>query len=683
MNRSASGSGPAPAEPAAADLGCCNLRWSQALLEGMSAAGLRRLVLSPGARSTPLVIAAQRLEQVGRLILTPVLDERSAAFFALGLARASLQPVALLATSGSAPAHWYPAVIEAAQTGLPLLLLSADRPPRLHGWGANQTIDQTRLFGAFVREFHDPGPPPCPLPLTAAALKAQRALGRRAAAVSQGRQPGPVHLNLPFDEPLVPGDDCATVGMMPLPEAARATLDPDPDPDLDPIGGADSGPTLNPEPEQAEPHRSHLAGFEGAAGQRPRQPASEEARVIAGTAGNGAAAPSGCAARVTLSGWPRGRGLILCGPGAAPQTPVSAGAGEACAGATLAASLWRCAAALALPVLVDPLSGLRTGPGAPARVSAYDALLRNPEAARSLRPDWVLRIGQAPVSKVLGEWLAGVPAILVDPAGRWADPGHDALGRLELPAAAVCEALLAQGLITPDQDWLARWRRAEQRAWALVAAALDGDAPECGTGAPALTEGQVVRTLRRRIPAGEALLCANSMPIRQLDTWWRGGGAEVALLGNRGTSGIDGYLSTLAGLCAAGLPCWGLTGDLSFCHDLSGLLLAARLDRPLLVLNNGGGHIFDYLPQRELPEFARLWQTPQPVALGALAALAGLQHRQVADLAGLEQALAELGLGPGMIEVRIDPAHSRRAHLALWQRLARASGLVEDRRDEA
>ncbi|MFW5723374.1 MAG: thiamine pyrophosphate-binding protein, partial [Halochromatium sp.] len=171
----------------------------------MIAAGLARLVLSPGARSTPLLIAAQRLEAAGRLRLTPILDERSAAFFALGLARATLRPVALLATSGSAPAHWYPAVIEAAETGLPLLLLSADRPPRLHGWGANQTIDQTRLFGAFVRAFHDPGLPQA----GAAALKAQRALGRRVALVSSGKRPGPVHLNLPFDEPLVPEADCA------------------------------------------------------------------------------------------------------------------------------------------------------------------------------------------------------------------------------------------------------------------------------------------------------------------------------------------------------------------------------------------------------------------------------------------------------------------------------------------
>ena len=193
-----------PANPQgsnAPDIGCLNLRWCAALLDGLAAAGMTTLVLSPGSRSTPVVLAAQRRAE---LDIVPILDERSAAFFALGVARASGRPVALLATSGSAPAHWYPAVIEASEAGVPLILLSADRPPRLRNWGANQTIDQTRLFGAFVREQHDPGLPQD----DAAALKAMRALGLRAGSISVAPNPGPVHLNLPFDEPLLPAGDC-------------------------------------------------------------------------------------------------------------------------------------------------------------------------------------------------------------------------------------------------------------------------------------------------------------------------------------------------------------------------------------------------------------------------------------------------------------------------------------------
>jgi 2-succinyl-5-enolpyruvyl-6-hydroxy-3-cyclohexene-1-carboxylate synthase len=199
---------------------------------------------------------------------------------------------------------------------------------------------------------------------------------------------------------------------------------------------------------------------------------------------------------------------------------------------------------------------------------------------------------------------------------------------------------------------------------------------ESGEGAEqrplAWGEGHVIRALRRAIPDHEALLCANSMPIRQLDTWWRGGGTRVTLLGNRGASGIDGYLSTLAGLSQGGLRCWGLTGDLSFCHDLSGLLLATRLDRPLLVLNNDGGHIFDYLPQRGLEGLERFWHTPQPLQIQSLAQMAGLTYVDADDDASLRRALSEIGAGPGIIEVRIDPEVSRQSHLELWARIAQA-----------
>ncbi len=186
------------------DPAALGVRWCLTLLDGLVAGGMRHLVLSPGSRSTPVVLAAQRRPE---LSLTPILDERSAAFYALGLARASGRPVGLLATSGSAPAHWYPAVIEAEASGVPLVLISADRPPELRAWGANQTVDQTRIFGTHVREFHDPGPP-VDLP---AAFKALRRLGLRTATVSRGVSPGPVHINLPLREPLVPGQAPAAV----------------------------------------------------------------------------------------------------------------------------------------------------------------------------------------------------------------------------------------------------------------------------------------------------------------------------------------------------------------------------------------------------------------------------------------------------------------------------------------
>jgi 2-succinyl-5-enolpyruvyl-6-hydroxy-3-cyclohexene-1-carboxylate synthase len=564
------------------DTACLNLRWALALLDGLLSTGLEHLVLSPGSRSTPVVLAAQLQAEAGaRLTLTPILDERSAAFFSLGLARAARRPVALLCTSGSAPGHWLPAVIEASEWGLPLVLLSADRPPQLRGWGANQTIDQTRLFGPFAREFHDPGPPqPGP-----AALKAMRALGRRAAAVALGPRPGPVHINLPFPEPLVPTADC---------------------------------PALEPDQVQDGP-------------------------VPAG----GWSLPE----HSTLPPLPPGRGLIVCGPGDLGR---------------YAGDLWACARALHLPVLADPLSGLRFGGDGPGRIARYDALLRNAAAATALRPDWVLRLGAAPVSKALADWLDGIPALRLDPAGGWADPTHDAFALVVADPGALLHHLAGAGLVHPDPEWLALWTRAEARVGKLAESHLSG-APWC--------EAHLIRDLMELLPAGDGLLCANSLPIRQLDTWSGTRAAPLEVFGNRGASGIDGQASTLAGLNAAGVPTLGLLGDLSLVHDLSGLLLGHRLHRPLVVLNNGGGRIFDYLPQHGLPGFEALWRTPQALDLAALAGALDLSHRRVADGEGFRRALTQgMGApGPGLIEVLLDAEASRAMHLGFWGLVAQAN----------
>ncbi|MBN2885486.1 MAG: 2-succinyl-5-enolpyruvyl-6-hydroxy-3-cyclohexene-1-carboxylic-acid synthase [Chromatiaceae bacterium] len=595
------------------DIACRNLRWALALLDGFLEGGVRELVLSPGSRSTPLVLAGQRRPA---LRLRPVLDERAAAFLALGLARASHHPVALLATSGSAPAHWYPAVIEASAADVPLILISADRPPELRDWGANQTIDQTRLFGTFVRAFHDPGTPED----SPAALRMMRALGRRAAEESLGRRPGPVHINLPLREPLVPDSDCLAPQM--LPDLARPLFQPEP-------------PTLKAPP--AVP--AHLLA--------PIAQAERALRPLP------APSPAPPALAACLR---EGRGLICCGPEQYPEG--------------FAEALWEVAEALGLPVLCDPLSGLRCGPGSRARITHYDNLLRNPEAAQALRPDWVLRLGRVPVSKTLLGWLAGIPSVLVDPGGRWSDPNQDARLRLDADPLSLCRwlaALAPEHAPRPAGGWLATWHAAEERLATLSARYL-AEAPWC--------EPHLIRTLLARLPEGDGLLCANSLPIRQFDAWSGSREARLHLFGNRGVSGIDGQNATLAGLNAGGVPTTGLLGDLSTLHDVGSLGLLQGIPRPLIVINNGGGRIFDELPQRGLPDFERLWRTPQGRDLGALARAFELSHRTVEDEAGLvaalEAALAEgaRAEGAGLIEVRIDAEQSSalhrdfRAHLA-------------------
>ena len=561
-----------------------NLRWAFALLDGLVRAGVRDALISPGSRSTPLVLAADPHP----LITTRVqVDERSAAFYALGIARVTRRPVILIATSGSAPAHWHPAVIEAGQAGVSLLLLSADRPPALQGCGANQTIDQTRLFGSALRAFHA-------LPTAdEQGLDTLHHLGIR--AVHQSRWPlaGPVQVNVPFEEPLVP-----------------TVL-----------------PALTPSGRQTP----------------------VEAPVLT--------CPWGQLARVAAQ-LTQGSGLIVCGPGdynAAFATAVTA-----------------LAARLDCPLLADPLSGLRCGGHDRRRViSRYDAFLRHPAFVRGHRPAWVLRFGAMPVSKALTGYLATLEPdglLLVDPGGRWPDPLHQVGEMLRGDPEQVCEGLLA-GLV----DWLPGLaRQAWRQGFSDAERAAEGRLPS-DPDRPWF-EADLIEVLLDELPHHGLLLCGNSMPIRDLDSFSGQREKPLRLLANRGASGIDGLISTVLGIddaSAADTPVVGLIGDLSLYHDLNGLLAARGLDATLIVVDNGGGGIFRYLPQAGLDAFKPYWLTPTGLDLGDVARLFGLNRHCVDDVAGFRGALRQALSRPGvdLIQAVIDPQAGVEQHRAWWRAL--------------
>lgn len=577
----------------AADTGLLNLRWAQALADGLAAAGVRDLVLSPGARSTPLALAFLRQPTIRCHV---ILDERSAAFFALGLARAHGRPPALLCTSGSAPANWFPAVIEAGADGVPLVLLSADRPPEVQGWGANQTVDQTRLFGSHVRAFHAPGAPFADFP--PAFL---HRLAARAVAESRAPLAGPVHINLAFREPLLPAAP-------PAEWPAASTI-----------------AALCAEPPLAPPDARAIE------------------RIVAALSGR--------------------RGVIVCGGGidSAPFGGTDAAAAAA-APRAFADAVTALAARLDCPILAEPLSGLRFGSHAHDRLCVrYEAFLRHPDFLGGDGPEWVLRFGAFPLARAVQNWLAAHAAaeqIVVAAPGRWSDPQHAATTTLHADPAVACAALLAGAPAPGPAAWPAAFLHAEAAA-ATVAA-------------PYLTrenfEGALIAALIERLPAGHRLFCGNSMAIRDLDAFSGSGEKPLAIYGNRGASGIDGNLSTALGIAAAA-PCVALLGDLTALHDLTALASAHGRDIVCVVLNNGGGGIFDYLPQAALPEFEQAWLTPQRIDFGAAARSFGVAYAHAATLAGFGQALAaalERGR-PTLLEVAIDRRASVAQHRAYWR----------------
>lgn len=558
------------------DSGADNLVWASHLVDALVGAGVRHAVLSPGSRSTPLALAWQRHPGARTFIQV---DERCAGFFALGLAKADSQPVALVCTSGSAPGHWLPAVIEANHSLTPLILLSADRPRELQECGANQTVDQVHLFGSHVRASHQAGPAE-PTPQR---LRQLRWLARRAVDQSHWPLPGPVHLNVPLREPL-------------LPERWPAGLP------RDGAGIPVAYPLLQPAPEAA----------------------AALAHLVSGKTG-----------------------IIVCGP---LQT-----------GAEFAHQVVRLAAALNCPVLADPLSGLRFGPHDRSRIlTRYDAFLRAPQPA--LDPRWVLRFGAMPVSKFLQQFLAGleVPHVLVEAHGRWPDATHSTSQLVRAEPEILCCSLLAQPLRPgPDQGFGAFADAEKQASQALQTR------PETA----GLDEGDVIDALLRRLPDGAILFAGNSMVIRDVDTFAAGGPGRIRLMGSRGASGIDGNVSTVLGIAAAGpAPVVGLLGDLALYHDLNGLLTGREASALLVVLNNGGGGIFSYLPQAALPEFERAWLTPVNLDLEKAAALFDLAYRRARTRAETDAALDALlaASGTRLLEVLIDRQASVERHRAYW-----------------
>ena len=195
-----------------------NTLYAQILVDELVRAGLRQVCLSPGSRNTPLVLAFAQHPQIK---VTSHLDERSAAFFALGMAIGLNAPVALLCTSGSAAANYFPAIVEAHQSRVPLIVLTADRPPELRHSGANQTIDQIKMYGGYALWSVDAALPEAAP--TALSIRNLRTLAARAFAVANGEQhrKGVVHVNLPFRPPLEPLAVTSDVTTVPTGALAR------------------------------------------------------------------------------------------------------------------------------------------------------------------------------------------------------------------------------------------------------------------------------------------------------------------------------------------------------------------------------------------------------------------------------------------------------------------------------
>ncbi len=641
-------------------------RFLGAFFDELSRWGVHDVVVSPGSRSTPLSMVAYELSRRApqRMRLFVDVDERGAAFLALGMAKASGRPVAVVCTSGSAVANYYPAVMEAESSRVPLVVLTGDRPPQLQGLGAPQTCDQSHVYGSHVRAFRAMPLPAddeqslafarqaareaciCALGAGAETMAAVEAESARITYAEQGFSGsdsapariagacfgGPVHLNFPFDEPLKP-----EVELGDLFDVARPAWE------------------------------NAAAGVVRAMG--------------------------------SLDGATRGRIFELLSRGAV----LLAGEGS-CATPAEARAVLRFAETYALPVLADPLSGLR-GFGSSAVIANYDSVLGTGGIVtdKELNPRVIIRFGRYPISKKATLWAArraqaGAVQVVVDPLETRDMNAATSLFVRMLPvdfARAMSAGEAERGAPTSAQaQLLAQWQAADAAAETRIASVVAS--PDADS-----FEGAYVRRVLDLAPEGSCLFSAASMSVRAIDTFLTRQNNRLCVLSNRGLNGIDGTVSTAIGAAQHFERTTLLAGDLTLLHDLNALALQRELrvqaaaptagsaatspaadfavaspaapaparGITIVLLNNNGGAIFDMLPQKSADDyFERLFLTPQDIDFAAAADAFGVPYAKATSLTAFDQAYrSSLKVaGISLIEVPVPLSGVKQRYGTYW-----------------
>jgi 2-succinyl-5-enolpyruvyl-6-hydroxy-3-cyclohexene-1-carboxylate synthase len=564
--------------------------WSRELVGGLLRSGVDRVFISPGSRSTPLALAALDLAPTECSV---VVDERAAAFAALGHARWTGRPCAVIATSGSAPAHWFPAIIEADRACVPLLVISADRPIELQEAGASQTIDQVRMFGTYVRKTFELG---CPDEL---ALGRLSEVALRAACAAVTPRPGPVHLNARFRKPLEP------TAQPPLALPARQV------------------PVLFP----------------------------------------GRAAPSQHALRFLAEALERAeRPLVVIGGGPFSASPRVEHVRRLRDAARALGSGW------AVPVVAEHTSGLLPDPE--GRGAGLGAALVAGVFDGPLAPDLVLELGSHPVASAYAAVAErAATRVVVGPEG-----AHDPLGNarafIAAEPAALLEDLSAMSPAGGARPRHVAYARAVERACRAAVGAVRAELDE--SPAAGLDEPRAVAAFARGLPSGAVVAVGNSLAVRELESFAAHDlPAGTIVLHQRGAAGIDGLVAGAYGARLAAEPSRAvalLCGDVSALHDVGSFALLRGVDAPLLivVVNNGGGRIFEQLPIHgslgATSAFEELYLTPPPPGfLQHTARAYGLAFESAStpsEVQGAVQRAAEQRRAT-VIEIVVDPARAK------------------------
>ncbi|MEH2256537.1 2-succinyl-5-enolpyruvyl-6-hydroxy-3-cyclohexene-1-carboxylic-acid synthase [Nostoc sp.] len=548
-----------------------NQLWAYILTETLKRLGLTCAIICPGSRSTPLAIAFT--QQAPEIEAISILDERSAAFFALGQAKATGRPVVLVCTSGTAGANFYSAVIEASYSHVPLLILTTDRPPELRDCHSGQTVDQLRLYGNYPNWQTELALPSADLGMLAYLRQTVIHSWERAQTPTKG----PVHLNIPFRDPLAPvpdGTDLSYLQSQFQPENFFAGI---------------ASTTQFP-----IPHTSTTLSTSSLF------PIPQEWKEC-------------------------DRGIIIAGV-AQPSQPE-----EYCK------AIAQLSQTLKWPVLAEGLSPVRNYAELnPYLISTYDLILRNQQLAKQLAPEMVIQVGEMPTSKELRTWIDATQPRrwVIDPSDQNLDPLH---GRTTHLRISVEDIKAEERNLSFSSDYLQQWCDVEAKVRLVVDQTM-GKIDE-------IIESKAAWLISQILPPGTPLFIANSMPVRDVEYFWKPNNLGVRSHFNRGANGIDGTLSTALGIAHRQQSSVMLTGDLALLHDTNGFLIRNKFvgHLTIVLINNNGGGIFEMLPIAKFdPPFEEFFGTPQDIDFAQLCATYNVQHELITSWQQLQQRLNPL-----------------------------------------
>ena len=552
-----------------------NLLWCYVLTETLKRLGLKCAVICPGSRSTALTVAF--VQQIPHIEAIPILDERSAAFFALGQAKATGKPVVLVCTSGTAGANFYPAVIEARESRVPLLILTTDRPAELRDCHSGQTIDQVKLYGNYPNWQTELATPSVDMGM----LGYLRQTVIHAWERCQFPNSGAVHLNIPFRDPLAP-----------IPDGTYFTLDTE-----------DFFSSLISTPLPITNYQLPITNYQ--------------------------------------------KGIIIAGV-AQPQAPE-----EYCrAIANLSQSLqW--------PVLAEGLSPVRNYTDLnPYLISTYDIILRNQQLAKELSPEIVIQIGEMPTSKELRNWLitTNPQRLIIDNYDQNLDPLHGKTTHLRISVTEIGKLEIEE---LAKSEYLQKWCIAEKQ----VRKNID----DYFKNVDELIESKTAWLISQNLPPETPLFIANSMPVRDVEFFWKPNNLRIKPYFNRGANGIDGTLSTALGIAYHQQSSVMLTGDLSLLHDTNGFLISNKFigHLTIILINNNGGGIFEMLPIAKFnPPFEEFFATPQNIDFAQLCATYNVQYNLINSWEELKDSLKQLP----KIGIRVLEVKTNRKRDVMWRK---------------